>query len=504
MASLKFEQFKKIVDEFDEFNIETLKALYSKFDKQIIDRHFDRYYNMIGENEVNEFAQKFLVYFEQKEKDENAMDDIIRKSADDLKTDKMLDDTVYAVCFSNSNCSVMSPDEEKKYGYDLLNGRNNLKIISDIYITVNNGRGIKSHDKEVKIIPLYPKLKLEEIFLSIKDFDDLELLKSIKRLPFSLGDDSVLKDDFNDIKKYLSLCKYGIPSIDVLRKEFPYLDFFGVNIMSTEELRYQLNLLKDYIIARFNYYRRNMKLVFSVAKRTAGKTSLTDAFQMGTPGLIRAIDRFDVSKGNKFSTYASWWIRQAISREIMETSNLIRIPVHMLETVSRYKNFIRDYNMEHCEEPSLQQCAESLGVSLDTLDDIRRSSLDVVSLDSPIGDDEDNDSLDFFVADDSVMIEEQILSEDSVENIVAIIESRLNRNEKIVIYNRYGLNEEQRCMTLEEIGGIISVTRERIRQIEKNALRKIRKALRSMNANKEYFDKYDKIMEEKRKLLVVE
>ena len=197
MAFINFEGFKKIVDAYNTFNTDTLESLYVKFGKEVVDNYFDRYYSSLSEDEIAKFSEKYSAYFEVKEKEsENTTKEDILIS-EDLREMNIASDSVYALKTIAGSFSLMSSEFELEQGLKLQKAKKNLCIINTE--SKNN-------------LSLYPKLNLEKIFLSIRDKGDIDLLSLIKKLPYSLNDSSILKADINDIKKYLKLCKTGVPN----------------------------------------------------------------------------------------------------------------------------------------------------------------------------------------------------------------------------------------------------------------------------------------------------
>ncbi len=267
-----------------------------------------------------------------------------------------------------------------------------------------------------------------------------------------------------------------------------YLREIGrVNLLTAaEEVDLAKKMEAGSMAARERLIQANLRLVVSVAKKYIGRgMSLLDLIQEGNIGLIRAVEKFDYRRGYKFSTYATWWIRQAITRSIADQARTIRIPVHMVETINKLVRVSRRLLQEKGREPTSEEIATEMGITAEKVREIIKVSQQPVSLETPIGEEEDS-HLGDFIEDQSAMAPADAASHQMLKEAVNAVLDTLSDREQKVIKLRFGL-DDGRTRTLEEVGREFDVTRERIRQIEAKALRKLRHPRRAQTL-KDYLD----------------
>ncbi len=282
-------------------------------------------------------------------------------------------------------------------------------------------------------------------------------------------DDGLLLDD-NILTKDLTIND----PVRMYLKEIGQIKLLSMD----EELALADRILLGDETAKAELAEANLRLVVSIAKRYVGRGMLfLDLIQEGNIGLMKAVDKFDVSKGYKFSTYATWWIRQAITRAIADQARTIRVPVHMVETINKLARIQRQLTLELNREPSEEELAKKMNMSVDKIREIYKISQEPVSLETPIGEEDDSHLGDFIKDERNVSPEEYATNELLKDEISEVLQTLTEREEK-VIRLRFGL-EDGKSRTLEEVGQMFGVTRERIRQIEAKALRKLRHPSRS-------------------------
>jgi RNA polymerase primary sigma factor len=317
---------------------------------------------------------------------------------------------------------------------------------------------------EIEDIKEEELLNIESLPSSIKVDDPVRMyLKEIGRIPLLNSDEEV------DLAVRVNNGRFAQEQLDDMKND---------NVEIPEDERIQLeNMVEDAIYAKNRLVEANYRLVVSIAKRYVGRGMLfLDLIQEGNMGLMRAVDKFDHEKGFKFSTYATWWIRQAITRAVADQARTIRIPVHMVETINKLVRIQRQLVQELSREPSPEEIGERMGITAERVQAIQKIAQEPISLEAPVGEEEDS-SLGDFISDPTALNPYEYTVQEMVKRTLdEVLETLTDREEK-VLRLRYGLLDGK-THTLEEVGKEFGVTRERIRQIESKALRKLRQPSR--------------------------
>ena len=345
-------------------------------------------------------------------------------------------------------------------------------------------------DEEMENLINYFKEK--NINVITNDADDLDSWDDIEVDENSTDDDLLLDDEdffdkmddkeFEEIEKLTSenFNSFSIGDVKVSDSVKMYLKEIGkVDLLSSEE---EIELAKRIVegdeSAKKRLISANLRLVVSIAKHYVGRgMQFLDLIQEGNMGLIKAVEKFDHSKGFKFSTYATWWIRQAITRAIADQARTIRIPVHMVETINKLVRIQRQLVQELSREPSHEEVAERMEISVEKVQQIQKIAQEPISLESPVGEEEDS-SLGDFISDPHALDPYEYTAKMKLREELDSVLATLTEREERVLRLRFGLIDG-RQRTLEEVGKEFNVTRERIRQIEAKALRKLKHPSRS-------------------------
>jgi RNA polymerase primary sigma factor len=381
--------------------------------------------------------------------EDNIEEDIFDLSDDELDDDLDIDD----VPLSDLDMSVLRP-------------------------LITKGRANKKTLKQDDVLDYLERIKFEEDRLD-------EIIDGLERAGIEVIDEKEEAEREHDRNKKAEAFNDSMLVDDPVRM---YLKEIGkVDLLTAEEEReLAIRMEAGDEFAKQHLTEANLRLVVSIAKRYTGRgMQFLDLIQEGNLGLIKAVDKFDYTKGFKFSTYATWWIRQAITRAIADQARTIRIPVHMVETINKLIRIQRQLLQELGREPEIEEIANEMDITPEKVREIMKKSQEPVSLEKPIGEEEDSHLGDFIPDDDAPSPADQAAFTLLKEQLLEVLKGLTAREEK-VLRLRFGL-DDGRQRTLEEVGREFNVTRERIRQIEAKALRKMRHPSRSKKL-REYLD----------------
>ncbi len=353
----------------------------------------------------------------------------------------------------------------KKLGPKALREAKELEKKADKMIEKGKKRGFITYDEIIKV---FPNLENDIVFLE-------ELYGKLSDAGVDVLEGGNLLDLDGEEEKIALRYTRHTPSYDSIQIYLKEIGQYPL-ISAKEERNLAYRIEKGDAEAKNLLARANLRLVVSIAKKYAGRSpdlTLLDLIQEGNLGLFKAVEKFDGTKGYKFSTYATWWIRQSITRALADQSRTIRIPVHMVETISKYKQVVRRLSQDLGREPLIEEIATEMDMDISKINIIEQINQDTVSLEQPIGDDDDKSTRGEFIPDDKILRPDQDSSRRILSDQIREVLETLTPKERKILELRYGLNDGIQH-TLEEVGQDFGVTRERIRQIEAKVHEKLR------------------------------
>lgn len=392
---------------------------------------------------------------------------VARKSAKKLATKKPVKKSVAKTAVKKQVTKKVSPTRPKSPVKTISKSSRILEVKATELMKLGRERGYVTYDE---ILKFFPQIERDVAFL-----DEMYDRFSIAGIDVFKSGGMLGTDHSIELLERKNSYRRNDSSYDSIQM---YLREIGQYPLLTahEERVLAKRIMEGDEEARNLLARANLRLVVSIAKKYVGRSpdlTLLDLIQEGNLGLFKAVDKFDFTKGFKFSTYATWWIRQAITRALADQSRTIRIPVHMVETMAKYKQVSRRLAQDFGRDPMPEEIATEMGVEVEKIYQIEKISQDTISLELPIGDDDDRSRLSDFIADDKITAPDQEVAHSILTDQIQEILETLSEKERKILEMRHGLLDGT-YHTLEEVGKEFGVTRERIRQIEAKALEKIR------------------------------
>ena len=432
-----------------------------------------------GEEEGEEVEEEEEIEEEGEEGEEKESKPKKNSRKDDKRTEKVIE-------------SFKALEKAKKEWLKTANKQNDVETGDEFLAKIT--LAFKKKILKDKLMDLGPTSKLiteivKSMETALKSDDDFD--KELKRLEYKLPmfSDELKKNHKSILKDIIKLSKDDIiarvPEATMVSTYVEIKKLFATKEASKSGFNLDPILLKEILEqikrgkkisdeAKARMAKSNLRLVVSIAKRYTNRgLPFLDLIQEGNIGLMKAVDKFEYKKGYKFSTYATWWIRQAISRAIADQARTIRIPIHMIETINRINKINRKYLQEEGKEPDVSVIAQEVGLSVDKVKQVIKITKEPISLEAPIGNEDDGKFGDFVEDRNSLSPMDHILKNDLKEQIDEVLD-QLNEREKAVIRMRFGLLDDESDRTLEEIGKELNVTRERVRQIESSAIKKLK------------------------------
>lgn len=497
-----------IIDIINKFDIITLKDFYSlkkKYGSKIVLNAFKKIFiNLSKEDILIKYFDVYLdIELENIKIDDSVIEKLIENYGSDIvfnyfdmvfKLDKSSTTGKYKSVYEYMTLLKNIENESTEQNVEENNYNSKLNDSTRYYLNEIGKIDLLSPEEEkIKFNILKENRKLVNIakfgdegtiyFNNIRNIlisiTNKNLLKKFTKITKNLSKDNEIVNNYlSIIDKYNKNKKeFSIPNVEVIEKELN-IDLKDASVVEENVLNDQFNYIIQYNKEAKIIAEANLRLVVSIARKYVGmKLDLLDLIQEGNMGLMKAIRKFDISKGNRFSTYATWWIRQAITRAVSDQSRIIRIPVHTNEIINKINILRRKFETQYGRQPSMEEIAETLNIKVERVEEVLSASYvgTIVSLDTPVNDyfEEIGAVLGDFIPDNDSNPEIEIFKEVRNSNIEEILDN-LDSREKDIIMRRFGFGDYGHPQTLEEVGKDYHLTRERVRQIEARALRKLR------------------------------
>jgi len=440
-----------------------VKELFKSFEEENEEENDDDVEDEADEEETNEKApsakdkkrvEKVVTSFKALEKSKKEWVKATEKMLEECSLDEM--DAEYVLFFLNVSF------KKKMLKEALLDLGPTSKLINELVRSMETAlRSDEGFDRELKRLeyklPLFNDQLKKNHLLILNKICDLTKEEIAAKVP-----EATMVSTYMEIKKLIQTKEASKGGFNMEPEKLADI---------LEQIKRGKNISE---VSKTRMAKSNLRLVVSIAKRYTNRgLPFLDLIQEGNIGLMKAVDKFEYQKGYKFSTYATWWIRQAISRAIADQARTIRIPIHMIETINRINKIMRKHLQEHGKEPDVETIAEEVGLSVEKVKNVIKITKEPISLEAPIGNEEDGRFGDFIEDKMSISPSDAILKDDLKVQIESVLE-QLNEREKAVIKMRFGIMDDESDRTLEEIGKELNVTRERVRQIESSAIKKLK------------------------------